>query len=304
MPSWSQIRLFLRLARPHYLLGGALLYGLGAGIAHYLGYPVETGRFWLGQALVTLLQLMTQTLTEYFDSIGHRASGGRTAPDRARGPIGPDGLSPKVALYSAVIALGLAATLASAGLVTNSLPSLAWPVLLLGFLGAFAYSVPPTRLAASGYGELVAALVIGALVPIFGFVVQSGRTHPLLFLSVTPLVGLCFAMVIALELPDYAADLRSQKRTLVVRLGWPTAMRAHNLALVFGILSFGASFLSGAPPRVAASALYLLPLVVVQVWQLRRIRAGFPPRWGSLTLGALALFAIGAYLQLAGYVLG
>jgi 1,4-dihydroxy-2-naphthoate octaprenyltransferase len=164
--------------------------------------------------------------------------------------------------------------------------------------------VPPLRLAASGYGELVASLVVAALVPLFGYIVQVGETHRLLFMSVTPLVGLCFAMLLVFELPDYATDAKFRKRTLVVRLGWLAAMRAHNLALGLGLLSFGVIFLNGVPPRVAASALFLIPLFVAQVWQLRRIRAGYPPRWGSLTFGSLAIFAIGTYLELAGYVLG
>jgi len=303
MPSWHDLRLFLGLTRPHFLLGGVLLYGLGAAIAHYQGYPIDPGLYLLGQLLVTLLQLMTHYLNEYYDAAGDQQNLSRTLFSGGSGVIGPDGLPAKVALYSAVISVGLAATIASAIQVTGLLPFLAWPVLLLGFLGGFFYSVPPLRLAASGYGELVASLVVGALVPLFGYTVQVGETDRLLFMSVTPLVGLCFAMLIVFELPDYAADVRVQKRTLVVRLGWSAAMRAHDLALGFGLLSFGVIFLSGVPPRVAASALYLLPLIIVQIWQLRRIRSGFAPRWGSLTLGSLALFGIGAYLELAGYAL-
>jgi len=303
MPSWHDLRLFLRLTRPHFLLGGVLLYGLGAAIAHYQGYSIEPGLYLLGQVLVTLLQLMTHYFNEYYDAAGDQQNLSRTLFSGGSGVIRPDGLPAKVALYSAVISVGLAATIASAIQVTGLLPFLAWPVLLLGFLGGYFYSVPPLRLAASGYGELVASLVVGALVPLFGYTVQVGEADRLLFMSVTPLVGLCFAMLIVFELPDYAADVRVQKRTLVVRLGWSAAMRAHDLALGFGLLSFGVIFLSGVPPRVAASALYLLPLIIVQIWQLRRIRLGFAPRWGSLTLGSLALFGIGAYLELAGYAL-
>jgi len=303
MPTWREFRLFLGLTRPHFLLGGVLLFGLGAAIAHYQGYSIDPGLYGLGQVLVTLLQLMTHYLNEYHDAAGDQQNQSRTLFSGGSGVLGPGALPAKVALYAAVISVGLAATIASASQVTGSLPSLAWPVLLLGFLGGYFYSVPPVRLAASGYGELVASLVVGALVPLFGYVLQVGETHRLLFMSVTPLVGLCFAMLIVFELPDYAADVRVQKRTLVVRLGWSAAIRAHNLALGFGLLSFGVIFLSGVPPRVAASALYLLPLVITQVWQLRRIRLGFPPRWASLTLGSLAVFGIGAYLELAGYAL-
>lgn len=303
MLTWRNVRLFIRLTRPHFILGGILLYGLGGAIASHLGHRIDSGSYLLGQLLVTLLQLMTHYLNEYYDSDADQSNLNRTRFTGGSGAIGPEALPKRVAFYSAVISLALATTVASAALVTGSLPLLSWPVLLLGFLGGFYYSVPPPRLVASGYGELLASLVVAALVPIFAYIIQAGDINRLLVMSTTPLIGLCFAMLIVFELPDYAADVRHHKRNLVVRLGWLAAMRAHDIALAFAMLSFAVAFAYGLPRRVAMSALILLPLAAAQIWQLRRIRRGYPPRWNSLTFSALALFAIGAYLELAGYLL-
>jgi hypothetical protein len=39
----SKVLLFVRLARPLFLLGGVLIYALGAGIARYLGAEIDWG---------------------------------------------------------------------------------------------------------------------------------------------------------------------------------------------------------------------------------------------------------------------
>jgi 1,4-dihydroxy-2-naphthoate octaprenyltransferase len=176
-------------------------------------------------------------------------------------------------------------------------------VLLLSFAGAFFYSAPPLRLASSGYGEIIAALVVAGLTPTFAYTLQTGELHRLLLMSTTPLIALCFAMIIIFELPDYASDLKYEKRTLMVRLGWSAGMRAHDIAIVFALLSYAAAFSLGLPARVGLGALFVVPLAVAQIWQLNRIRQGYPPRWNILTFSAMALFAVAAYLELAGYLL-
>ncbi|MEE9217202.1 MAG: prenyltransferase [Anaerolineales bacterium] len=303
MISLRQLRLFVQLSRPLFLLGGVLLYALGAAIAAYLGRPIDATLYLVGQVLVTLIQLMTHYLNEYFDSDADQNNSSRTWLSGGSGAIGPEGLPKKVALYAAVITLALATTIGTATLVTGAFPLLAWAVLLLSFAGAFFYSAPPLRLAVSGYGELIAAVVVAGLTPSFAYALQTGDLHRLLLMSTTPLIALSFAMIVIFELPDYATDLKYGKRTLMVRLGWSAGMRAHDAAIVFALISFAVAFLLGLPARVGFSALIVVPLALAQMWQLNRIRQGHPPRWNVLTFSAMALFSIAAYLELVGYLL-
>jgi 1,4-dihydroxy-2-naphthoate octaprenyltransferase len=208
-----------------------------------------------------------------------------------------------VALYAGILSLALAATIGSAALVSGAMPALAWIILILIFLGAYFYSAPPLRLVSSGYGEVAASVIVAGLLPSVGYAVQTGEIHRLLLMSTTPLMALGFAMLLVFELPDYATDVKHAKRNFMVRLGWQAAMRAHDLALVFALLSLAVAYLNGLPPRVALGALIATPLGLAQVWQMRRIRMGVPPRWTTLTVSALALFALTAYLELAGYLL-
>jgi 1,4-dihydroxy-2-naphthoate octaprenyltransferase len=298
-----QIRLFIRLSRPFFLLGGQLLYALGAAIADYLGRQIDIGLLLIGAAIVLLLQLMTHYLNEYFDAEVDRDNPNRTLLTGGSGAMGAGGLSRRVALYAGIICLGLAATLISGLLTQTRLPLATWLVLLLIFLGAFFYSVPPISLASSGYGELTTAVLVAGLVPAFSFLLQMGDLHRLVLMSTFPLIALLFAMLVAFELPDYGVDQAHDRRNLMVRLGWSTAMRLHDVAILLAVASLAVAIAEGIPRRVGFGALMPLPLAAAQIWQMRRIRNGLPPRWQTLTIGALGLFALTAYLELAGYLL-
>jgi 1,4-dihydroxy-2-naphthoate octaprenyltransferase len=301
--SWKHLVGLVRLSRPHFLLGGFLLFGLGASIANYLGHPIRISLYLIGQLLVTSIQLTTQYLNEYFDGPADAHNANRTLMSGGSGMLGENGLPRSVPLYAAVVTLTITATGCSLLLLQGSAPLLAWLLLALGFLGAFLYNAPPARLIESGYGELIASVVVAGILPAFSFALQTGELHRLLIMSTAPLIAFHFAMVLIFELPDYATDVKFEKRTLMVRLGWKNGMRMHDLAIAFAVLALILAYLNGLPQRVALGALIALPLAIAQIWQLGRIRQGYPPRWQLLTLSATGLFALTAYLEMVGYIL-
>jgi hypothetical protein len=91
------IGLILRLSRPLFLFGAALLYALGAGIAHYLGFRIDWDIFLTGQLWVSLLQLSTHYLNEYYDAAGDQQNSNRTLLSGGSGAIGPGKLPRRVA---------------------------------------------------------------------------------------------------------------------------------------------------------------------------------------------------------------
>lgn len=294
---------FIRLSRPHFLLGGLLLFALGAAIANYLGVKISLGRYLLGQGFVSSIQLMAHYLNEYYDGPVDNLNENRTPFNAGSGALGPGGLPRSSSFYAAVIALTLAGTLAGVMLLIGNVSLMAWIFALLGFLGALAYSAPPLRLSVSGYGELITSLVVSGFVPSFSFSLFSDDIHRFILMSTAPLIALHFAMMLAFELPDYASDVKYEKTTLMVRLGWQSGMRMHDYAILFGVLSFAVAYLNGLPGRVGIGALIVLPLALAQIWQMNRIRRGFPPNWRFFTLGALLLFGLSAYFITLGFIL-
>jgi len=97
----KSVSLFLRLSRPLFLIGGFLLYALGAGIARYLGYPIHWGIYLVGQVWVTLLQLSTQFLNEYYDAPADEDNFNRTPLTGGSGALGEGRLPRRVALLAA-----------------------------------------------------------------------------------------------------------------------------------------------------------------------------------------------------------
>ena len=301
--TWRQLRLFFQLSRPLFLLGGILLYALGAAIAAYLGFQIVASIYLLGQIIVTSIQLMTQYLNEYYDTTNDEENENRTPFTGGSGAIGPDKLSRDTALYSAAAAITIAATASVVLLVAGERSIVSWLIILIAFAGAFFYSSPPLKLSNSGYGELTTSFIVAGFVPALAFTLQTDELHKLVIMSTMPLIALHFAMMLAFELPDYASDLKNNKRTLMIRAGWKTGMRLHDAAIAIAGVSLVMAYLNGLPPRVVLGSLIALPLALAQLWQFERIRRGYPTRWLTLTLGAIGLFALTAYLTLVGFIL-
>lgn len=290
------IRLFIRLTRPHFLIGGFLFYALGAGIAHFLGVTINWTTYLLGQFWGTLLQLSVHFLNEYFDASGDVDNPNRTSLTGGSGSLGPGKLPRATAFWSAVSCLVVVASL-TVLIIREVHPNVSIVFfMVLIFLGAFFYAVPPVRLESTGYGELTTAILIANLVPGFAFLLQTRELHRLLPMSTFPLTFLGLATLLAFELPDYGTDLKHNKRTLMVRIGWQAGMNLHNFLILFSYLLLGLAVVLGLPSNIAWPAFLSLPVGLLQIWLMNRIAAGTKPNWFALTVTAGASFILMAYL--------
>jgi 1,4-dihydroxy-2-naphthoate octaprenyltransferase len=292
---------FIRLARPLFLLGGVLLYALGGGIYRYLGGTLDGSVYWLGQALVTCLQLAAQFLNEYFNYEGDLANPNRTPLTGGSGQLGPGKLPARTARGAAQLLLAGVAVLTAALILQRALNPTAAFILILAVLGGVFYSTPPLRLEGSGYGELTTSILVATLLPAFAYSLQTGELHRLLALTTLGLTLLHLAMLIAFSLPDYATDLKFGKRTLLVRLGWANGMQLHNALIAAGYLALAVPLLFDVPLALVLPGLLTLPLGALQIWLMQRIAAGDKPNWTLLTVTALATFAVTAYLLTFAY---
>jgi 1,4-dihydroxy-2-naphthoate octaprenyltransferase len=292
----SRLVSFLRVSNPGLLVAGGLFYAIGAAVADYLGLRVSPTLLILGLLVVAATLLLSQYLNAYFVFLVERRD---PAPDSSAS----HGLPRNAALYAAIICGGILAILLTGMAVQRAAPLASWLMLGIGILLTFAHSVPPLRLATSGYGELAAAIGLAGLVPAYGFALQTGEAHRLVWLATAPLVALTFAALVALRLRNYAGDLQHERRTLIVRLGWETSMRLHDGAILIAAGLMAAGLAGGLPSRVGIGAAIVLPLAAAQIWQMRRIRNGFPPRWRVLVAVGAALLMLTAYFILVGFLL-
>jgi 1,4-dihydroxy-2-naphthoate octaprenyltransferase len=294
--TFNNIKLFIKLSRPHFLLGAALTYALGVGIARFLGTTIDWGIYLVGQIWVTAVQLNAHFMNEYYDAPGDQDNPNRTPFSGGSGAIGPDKLPREVAMWAGITCLAIAASI-TVLLIRLSTLDLGL-VLIMGliFIGAFFYSTPPIRLAASGYGELSTSIIVANLVPAFAFLLQFGEFHRLLTMATFPLMPIHLGMMIAFEFPDYGQDIKFLKLNILTRMGWERGVVMHNLMILAGYFILGIATVLGLPFRVAFPGFLSLPLGLFQIWMLNRIADGGKPNWHALTFTAVSVLGITTYL--------
>jgi 1,4-dihydroxy-2-naphthoate octaprenyltransferase len=298
----TELQAFIRLGRPKFLVGGFVLYGLGAALAVRGGAGFDLGRFLWGQLAVTATQLMTHYANDYFDLEADRANRTPTQFSGGSRVLVGQTLRPVVALRAArvlaLIALGAAVVLArraGPGTLLLAIP-------MIGL--AWGYSAPPLRLCARGLGEVTTALVVTTLVPVVGYVLQSRGLDASIFLAAALPSALQFAMLLAIEFPDAAGDAATGKRTLVVRLGAPAAARLYGVVTIGAFGALPLFVRAGLPARVAAAPALLAPLAVWQALRVARGAYGEPARWESVAFWSVALLIASSGLELLATVTG
>ena len=297
----NKLKAFIQLARPFFLLGGILLYLLGVSIAISSGIKFNPVQFVLGLLLVSSIQLMVHLANEYFDrEVDLSPAGNRTWFTGGSGVLTTNAFDPgvaiKAALISGVVSLGLLIVIAFR---TPWLAALG----VLEMLAAWFYSAPPVRLVCRGQGELIASLILCLFVPYTGLVMQNqSMMIPSLLIQVSlPLTLISMAMLVAFEFPDIEADTANNKRTLTVRLGIKRAAWLHHSLVVVAFITMG-GFPISSPVGAAGRFVFLaLPLAAWQIyrvsWQMRHPQT----RFHILTLGAVSLFGLTAFLWLLGF---
>lgn len=290
------LQAFLGAVHPRMLGLGILFYALGAGIAAYLGNPIDWPVYFIGQAALLLLQIAGDLLVAYFDrsnqppfeSYPRRPA----APEEEEQPILPR----IVFLQAALAVLTAGAVLTALLLAQDRLGTVGLLLLGLALLLVIAFAVPPFRLVVSGYGELVQAFLLANLFPALAFFLQTGELHRLLALLTFPLTFLTLAAQLARELRGYGGDVRTGRTTMLTRLGWQRGMLVHNLLLAAGYSVLALSTLAGLELRLAWPAFLTLPLALFLLMQMNRIAGGAKPGWRTLHVTADAMLALTVYL--------
>ena len=271
---------FLKLSRPHFLLGGGLLFALGSVAAG----EIDWVDYLLGQAMVTSMQITAHFVNEYADLEVDRAIDRRTMFSGGSGVLVSGDLGPEVALRAAWVSTTIALILAAVVAVGSPLAA---GVGLIALAVSWGYSMPPVRLLATGWGELATSLVVVVAVPVIGWAVQDGPFNVALWWAVGILLPVHMAMMLAFELPDLASDAATGKRVLGVRLGEVWTRRLIAFLLVLGA---AVAVLGVAVGGIGAGALWavlagLIPALVL----LAAIRKR---SYSAMTLAAVSTFAV------------
>lgn len=286
--SMLNLRSIIKLVRPFHLLLAVLTYSLGAGIARYLGRPIQVAAFGLGLLAVLTIQAAAYWLVEYFHLPFMPLEKNETARDRE---------SFRTGLFQSATAL---LTVSGAVIVTMliaRLLSLSSGIILGLIIFLFVcYSVPPIRLADAGYGELILAVALGTLFPALAFLIQFGEFHRLLTFATFPLTLLALAYLLVNDFPTFATDQKFGRHSLLTRLTWQKAIPIHHSLVLVAFLLFAVSPLLGIPWGLAWPAFLALPFAVIQIIWLQRIANGGRAQWRFLLPLSGAVIGLAVYL--------
>jgi 1,4-dihydroxy-2-naphthoate octaprenyltransferase len=278
----------LRLSRPLNIIFVALTYLLGAGIARYLGISQDALVFWYGLGGVILAQFSMGLLAEALRPVDQPSETDENRPERVN--------LRNAALLMSVGALAAATFIAILLGFQGALAPV--PQLFLGLSLAIvlAYAVPPLRLVNRGFGEFALAVHIAVIATALGFALQAGEYHRLVAITSFPLTLLALAYFLILGFPTFAVDEKFDRRTLLRSMGWQRAVPLHHGLVLGAYALLAGSLLFGLAWGLVWPSLLPLPFALFQIWQLRNISQGAKPVWNLLTVNALAVFGLTAYL--------
>lgn len=255
------VKVWMRELRLPFATLSIVLVVLGASTAWYVSGIFEPFYFLLTFFGVLFIHLGTNVVNDYFDSLKGRTdwinkeltpfSGGSQVIQKKL-------LTPKKVYKGAILLFALAIAI---GFYLSTLRG--WQILPLGLIGVFSgyfYVHPKINIAARGIGELVVGLNFGPLLMlgVYFVQVQSFALQPLL---VGIVMGTLVGTVLWInEFPDYNADKKGGKRTMVVRIGREKAAEVYKwlLASVYVIIALAVAF--GFFPVLTLVAFITLPL--------------------------------------------
>lgn len=285
----------IKLGRPQFLVGGFLLFSVGAFLALLFNAEFLLGKLVVGYTILFLAHLSVHYSNDYFDAEAD-AFGEPTAISGGSGILvkNPD-LKPFSKCF-ALLLMSMSLVLAMVFTLVFSYTVWFFLFVLLGNLLAWFYSAPPVKLVYRRLGEISTALT-GFILPGMGYFTIMGTLDiPFLIFSI-PLIFLQFFFIISAEIPDMETDKLGGKTTLIVSKGREFGSK---LILVSGLLvtiSFLLiSFTGLYPSTIDFRILSFISLIPVSLGVVEVIKKPLDKesatKFSSLNFASLFLVAI------------
>jgi len=289
----EKIGAWFRLARLQFYPMTWLAYSLGALVQAGPSGRFDMPSYWLGYALIFLIELASVMTNEYFDYDSDRRNENYSLFTGGTRVLVEGSLSfreVRTAILATVALIPIPVCLLLRGVQGGSLPAdllLATAGLVLGI----GYTAPPLKFSYRGLGEFTVGATHSLYVILCGSVFQGGHwLDPSPWLIGVPLFFAVVGANILAGIPDWEADREVRKRSFAVLFGPRPALVLAMLctALAFLAWRFLAHAFFASPPAFPWEVAMLIHGLLLTAALYRRLRAARPN--GSLNgLMALAL---------------
>jgi 1,4-dihydroxy-2-naphthoate octaprenyltransferase len=267
----SKIRLIFRLARPHFLIPGFLLFLMGYLLSIYSGAALDLLKFLFGYLIFGLAHLSISFSNDYFDRFSDVNSKKTSFTGGSKVLVE----NPKLTSLALKIALFLLVC-SGIGIVIFALVHgySFWFVIygILGGLIGYFYSATPINFSYRGAGELISIISIGFLIPGMGSLVALGSLDQSLLLFVFPLSCYGLFFILTVEIPDLESDRVAKKNNLIVKWGRKTGLILISISSSLATLSILGLEVSGLLSNYLPFGLFTIISIVPLISSINGLR--------------------------------
>src|SRR3990172_2732476 len=261
-----------------------LFFSLGGSLAHYFGEEVRlvefiAGLFWGVSTLITANGLIIVKNNE-FEFFKDKAENKLEEKDRFRFLI-------LVLFFVGLVFLTIM-------VIGKTQKLFLWMLILLSYALLI---IIPTLL---NNGKLIMPTLIvifqGSLVPAIAYNLFASGFHRSLTLMVFPLTMILLAVNISLEFSSYARDEIINRKTIIRMIGWQRGIFLHHFLLILSITLLIMNIGQGLPSKLFIPTLLTCPLIILDIYWLQRIKAGFRPIWPFFNALSISIVCVIVYL--------
>lgn len=143
---------------------------------------------------------------------------------------------------------------------------------------------------------LVEVLLFIVIPPALAFFLQSDNPHQLLTMAVIALVPGYLANRLLILLKQFVSDHKYGVQTIVIRIGWENAMLYHNAFILLTYLLYAVIALLGFPWFILWPVFLTLPIGLVEIWLMERVKKGAKPLWKIMQFATACVLFLPLYL--------
>lgn len=211
-------RIWWKLTRPHTLTASFAPVFLGTAIA-FIDHPIRWGLFIAMLVASLLIQSATNMFNEYYDfkrGLDTEKSVG------IGGTIVRNGVQPKTVLQLALLFYAI-----SIGIGLYICYETSWWLAVVGLVSmaiGYFYTGGPWPIAYSPFGEVVSGFVMGMLLVLIAFYIQTDTVTGLAIALAVPSMLLVAAIMLANNIRDIRQDTIGGRRTMAILVDRPAAI--------------------------------------------------------------------------------
>jgi hypothetical protein len=154
------------------------------------------------------------------------------------------------------------------------------------------------------YESIFEVLLYAIIPPALSYFLQLKTPNSFLTLSVLGLVPAYLAFNLLIQIQHYGYHTKVNDRIFVVRVGWAKAMVFHNALILLTFAIFAITGFLGMPWDALWPVFLVLPLGLVEIWLMERVKAGAKPLWGVMKVATACVLIMPAYLMAFAFWIG